>query len=219
MIRDFGERKSIPMSMSHEVGSSGSATPVVIVNPAVELLRKEFHHLRLQWCWFFSLGILLVVCGTAAIIFPVLTSVAAAVLLGVVLMVAGIATVIATIWAGHWSGHLLQMLVGVFYLVAGFLITDTPIKAAVALTTVVAVIFILVGLSRIVAAFVVRFPHWEWAVLNGGITFLLGLVIYRHFPQGKLWLLGLLIGLELLFNGWTWIVLSLAIRRIPERAA
>ena len=208
------------MSIGHETRPNGP-TPVVTVNPAVELLRQEFHHLRSQWCWFFSLGLLLVICGTAAIVVPAITikaSLAAVILLGIALMVSGVATIIATIWAGRWSGHLLQLLVGVFYVVAGFLITDTPWQSAMVLTLVIAAIFLLVGLFRIVAAFVVRFPHWEWSVLNGAITFLLGLVIFHHFPTSSLWVIGLLIGVELLFNGWTWIILSLAIRRIPERA-
>jgi len=207
------------MSMGHEPVSSGS--PPVVVSPAAELLRQEFRHLRSHWCWFFSLGILLAICGTVAIIVPAITvktSLVGVILLGIALMVAGVATIVATIWAGRWSGHLLQLLVGVFYVVTGFLITDTPWQSAMALTLVIAAIFILVGLFRIVAAFAVRFPHWEWSVLNGAITFLIGMVIFRHFPQSSLWVIGLLIGIELLFNGWTWIILSLAIRRIPERA-
>jgi uncharacterized membrane protein HdeD (DUF308 family) len=51
------------------------------------------------------------------------------------------------------------------------------------------------------------------------VTFLCGVVIYRHFPEAALWVVGLLVGLELIFNGWTWIMLSLAIRRLPEPAA
>jgi uncharacterized membrane protein HdeD (DUF308 family) len=65
----------------------------------------------------------------------------------------------------------------------------------------------------------VRFPHWGWAMLNGVVTFMCGAVIYRHFPKCALWVVGLLVGVELLFNGWTWIMLSLAIRRIPDKAA
>ena len=56
-------------------------------------------------------------------------------------------------------------------------------------------------------------------ILNGVVTFLLGVIICRHFPQESLGLLGLLIGIEMLFNGWTWIMLSLAIRKIPVKNA
>jgi uncharacterized membrane protein HdeD (DUF308 family) len=41
------------------------------------------------------------------------------------------------------------------------------------------------------------------------------MVIYRHFPESALWVIGLLVGVELLFNGWSWIMLSLAVRKIP----
>jgi uncharacterized membrane protein HdeD (DUF308 family) len=207
------------MSTGHEVGPIGPPSPLGTRISARELLRNEFLHLRAEWCWFFCLGILLVICGTAAIVFPVVSSLATVALLGVALLIGGVAIIIATIWAGHWSGHLLQLLIGVFYIVAGILITDAPLRSTIALTAVIATIFILVGLFRIVAAFVVRFPHWEWAVLNGAITFLLGFIIYRHFPQSSLWVIGVLVGVEMIFNGWTWIILSLAIRRIPDRIA
>jgi len=60
------------------------------------------------------------------------------------------------------------------------------------------------------------------SLLNGIVTLLLGVIIYRlyhHFPASSIWILGLLIGIEMLFNGWTWIMLSVAVRNIPEKAA
>lgn len=188
-------------------------------------LIEEFQHLRSQWRWLFLYGILLAVCGSAAIIFPaltVLTSVTAVVVLGIALMIAGIATIIASLWAGKWSGMLVQLLVGILYLVVGFMITDKPFQSAVTLTLFIAAFCIVVGIFRAVAAMAVRFPYWGWSLLNGIITFMLGIIIYRlyhHFPENLIWVLGLLVGLELLFHGWTWIMLSLAIKKIPAEAA
>jgi uncharacterized membrane protein HdeD (DUF308 family) len=51
------------------------------------------------------------------------------------------------------------------------------------------------------------------------VTFLIGVAIYRHFPDSALWVIGVLVGVELLFNGWTWITLSMALRRIPAQTA
>ena len=48
------------------------------------------------------------------------------------------------------------------------------------------------------------------------MTFLAGVIIYRHLPEDALWVIGLLIGLEMLFNGWMWIMLSIGLAR-PER--
>jgi uncharacterized membrane protein HdeD (DUF308 family) len=190
--------------------------------PPGEQLQREFMHLRSAWWCFLLLGILLVVGGTAAVVFPLLTiatTLVATVILGAILMVSGMATVITAFWAGKWSGVLLQLLVGILYVVAGYVIADKPVQSATLLTGVMAIFFIVVGTFRSVAALVIRFPHWGWALLNGVVTLLAGLIIYRHFPEASLWVIGLLVGLELLFHGWTWIMLALAIRNIPAKTA
>jgi uncharacterized membrane protein HdeD (DUF308 family) len=147
----------------------------------------------------------------------------AVVFIGVALIIAGIATVIAAFWAGKWSGVMLQLLVGILYVVVGFMIMDKPlVKSIEALTLFVAAFFVVAGSFRVIASLMIRFPYWGWSLLNGIVTFLLGVIIYRlyeRFPLSAIWVLGLLIGIEMLFNGWTWIMLSLAIRNIPAKAA
>jgi uncharacterized membrane protein HdeD (DUF308 family) len=185
------------------------------------LLHEEFRHLRAGWWWFLLLGLLLALGGLAAIIFPtitVLTSFVAVVVVGVSLMLSGVAVIVAAFWAGKWSGLLVQLLVGILYVVAGFAITEAPAQSAALFTVLIASMFIVVGLFRTVAALVVRFPHWGWALLNGVLTLLCGIIIYRHFPGAALWAVGLLVGIDMLFQGWTWIMLSLAIRSIPAEA-
>jgi uncharacterized membrane protein HdeD (DUF308 family) len=180
-------------------------------------LRHELEHLCENWRWFFLLGTLLVVCGTAAIVFPpvmVGTTLIIPVLLGVLLLIAGVGTIVESFWAGRWSGFLLQLLVGILYIAVGFVFIEDPLQSAAALTLFLAVTFIVIGIFRTVAAMVIQFPQWGWALLNGVITLLAGIVIYRSFPEDSLWVIGLLIGLEMLFNGWTWIMLSLALRSL-----
>ncbi len=185
-----------------------------------ERLQREFQHLRSDWWWLLLYGVLLALCGTVAIIVPALTFVAALIVLGVALMVGGVATIVMSFWAGKWSGMLVQLLVGVLYIVAAFTIFDTPVKATKVLILFVVGYFIVVGAYRILAALMIKFPNWGWALLNGIVTLLLGMIIYRHFHDYEaVWILGLLIGLEMLFNGWTWIMLSLAVRSIPEKTA
>lgn len=183
-----------------------------------EGLRHELQHMKSQWFWFLLLGILLVVGGAAAIIVPlatIATSLVAVIVIGLVLMVSGVGMIIGSVWAGKWSGMLLHLLVGVLYLVVGFLIIDRPVAAQVVFTLYIALFFILVGGYRIIASLAVRFPQWGWALLNGVVTLLAGIVIYKHFPQSALWVIGLLVGIEMLFNGWTWIMLALGLRKLP----
>jgi uncharacterized membrane protein HdeD (DUF308 family) len=189
---------------------------------AVSTLRHEFQHLRSTWWCFALLGVLLLVCGTAAVVFPaltVVTSIVAVKVLGVLLMVAGVITIITSFWAGKWSGFLVNLMVGILYLAAGFVATDREFKAMLVITAFIAVSFIVIGLFRTLAALLIRFPQWGWALLNGVITLLAGIVIYRHLLDAALWVIGLLVGLEMLFNGWMWLMLSLEIRKIPKEVA
>jgi uncharacterized membrane protein HdeD (DUF308 family) len=179
-------------------------------------LVQEFKHVRSCWCCFLMLGILLVLCGSVAIVIPPLFTLLTAIVLGIALMVAGIVTIVSSFWIGKWSGMLLHLLAGILYLVVGFIVSEQPVAGALVITLFIAAAFIVMGLFRIVSALVVRFPQWGWVLFNGIITLLLGIVIYRHFPKSALWVIGILVGVELLFNGWTWIMLALAVKRIPK---
>jgi uncharacterized membrane protein HdeD (DUF308 family) len=84
------------------------------------------------------------------------------------------------------------------------------------MTLFIAAAFIVLGAFRITSALVIRFPQWGWVMLNGIITLLLGVVIYRHLRESAFWVIGILVGVELLLNGCSWIMLSLAVRKIPK---
>ncbi|MGD9723284.1 MAG: HdeD family acid-resistance protein [Pirellulales bacterium] len=183
------------------------------------VLKDELQHIRSHWLWIFLLGVLLVLAGTAAIIVPpatVGTTFAAVIFLGVLLMVAGVATIASSFWIGKWSGFLVQLLVGILYVACGFVVTENPAISAFTMTLFIAMSFVVLGIFRSVGALVLRFPEWGWSLLNGVVTLLAGVVIFRQLPFDALWVIGLLIGLEMLFNGWTWIMLGLTLRRIPQ---
>ena len=187
-----------------------------------EAYEHELQRLQKDWWCFLLLGILLVIAGTVAIAYPWFTSIGVVVLLGGLLIFSGVATIISAFWAGKWSAFLVQVLVGLLYLVAGYVITDAPLTSVAMLTLMLAGFLVVGGGFRIVASLVYQFPQWGWSLLNGVITMILGLIIFRSFrqlpeePSGVFWIIGLLVGIELLFSGWTWIMLSLAIRKLPK---
>ena len=187
--------------------------------PIVCAVRRELSHLRSHWWWLLVLGILLSAAGTAALVFPAattMTTFAAVVFLGVLLMISGASIIVASFWAGRWSGFLVQLLVGILYFVAGLTVAEMPGQSSVLITLFLASLFIIGGVFRAVAALVMRFPHWGWTLLNGVVTFVLGVIIYRHFAEASLWLIGTLVGIDMLLHGWSWIMLAFAIRRIPD---
>lgn len=188
-------------------------------NPALEGVKRaahELNHLKDSWWWLFVLGCLLVVCGIVAISFPFLSTIGVVIVIGTVLLISGISLIISSFWTGQWSAFLLQILVGILYIVLGLAITDSPDITAKALTFLFATLFIVVGAFRAMAALVIRFPQWGWALLNGVVTAVLGLVIFRHFPSAGLWLIGTLAGIDILINGVNWIMLSIEVRSLPD---
>jgi len=81
----------------------------------------------------------------------------------------------------------------------------------------VAVFLLFGGIFRIAAVLTVRFHHWSWMLLNGGISLLLGLMIWAQWPWSGLWVIGLFIGIDMIFYGWSLIMLAMAFRNIPEQ--
>ncbi len=202
--------------MNNDLGMTGLGS-----SPLGRAMRHELHHMRKHWWWFLALGTLLVACGTAAIVFPQLTvetSFAVVIFLGALLLVGGVATIVGAFWAGNWTGLVVQLLVGILYIVGGIVTFRHPELSVMVLTVWIAASFIVLGAFRVVGALTLRFPQWGWALLNGVVTLLAGLIVFRLLPADAFWVIGLLVGIEMLFNGWTWIMLALAVRSIPEDA-
>lgn len=180
-------------------------------------IRHELEALHQQWWCFLLLGISLLILGSVCIVDPLIASVASVVVLGILLLAAGITQVVSSFWAGKWSGMLMHMLIGVLYCVVGYMFIDQPGLQMVVLTKFIAIFLIVAGLFRIVSALVTRFHDWGWVLLNGVITLLMGIIINRT-PGAELWLIGLLVGIEMIFNGWAWIMLGLGLRRVGKAA-
>lgn len=187
--------------------------------PIVDLIEHEKGLLRKYWKWFMALGVAMVVLGTIAISWSCIATitVAATWLFGFFLLAGGIGEIINSFWVGRWSGMLLHLLVGVMYTLVGFMVIDQPETAAVQLTLLIAIFLMVTGIFRVVFAVAERFSGSGWVMLNGVVTFILGLMIYKQWPASSLWVIGLFIGIDLIFNGWAWIMLSLGLRQVAER--
>ena len=182
----------------------------------VDQFEQELAHMKQSWWCFLLLGLALIVCGALAVVFPFLTSVGVTVLLGAVLIVGGVATIIGAFWAGKWSGFFLQMLAGVAYTVIGFAIIDSPVESVAIITLLIAAFFVVIGIIRIIVSLSLRFPQWGWALLSGILTTLVGVIIYKNYPQSALWVIGILVAIELVTNGWYWTMLGLTLKNLPE---
>jgi len=174
----------------------------------------ELRSLQPDWIWFLVLGVALMALGVVAITSAFFVSVVTVVMFGVLLLAGGIGLVVSSFWAGRWSGFLLHLLQGLLYLIVGILIVDTPVQSTLALSLMMAVFFMVAGMFRIIAALVLRFPNWGWPLLSGFVSLLLGIFIYRQWPASGLWVIGLFIGIEMIFYGWSWVMLAFNVRDI-----
>jgi uncharacterized membrane protein HdeD (DUF308 family) len=154
--------------------------------------------------------------GSICIVEPLVPSLASVIFLGFLLLAGGIIQIVSSVWAGRWSGTLLHILIGVLYLVVGYMVIDAPGLSLLVLTKFIAIFLIIGGVFRIVSALMVRFHHWGWVLLNGGVTLFLGIVINRQLPEAALWVIGLFIGIEMIFNGWAWIMMALGLRSLSK---
>ena len=173
-------------------------------------------HLRGSWGWVLALGICMILGGIAAIAVPLFATMGVVTVLGILLLVAGIAQIISAFHCKGWQGVVLQLLVGILYLVTGFLVLENPLEGAAGLTLLLAAFFLATGVFRVVVSLKDRFHGWGWTLLSGAVTILLGLIIWRQFPESALWVIGLLLGIDLIFNGWMWVMMSFVFRSLPE---
>lgn len=175
--------------------------------------------LRRFWVLYLILGILMTMLGFFIIGSACLAEVTTVVtwVFGIMLIVTGVTEILSSFSTGRWSGTLVHLLIGLLYGIVGFAIVDNPLLSAVVLTRIIAIFLMVGGAFRILSALTQNFASWGWVFLNGCITLALGIMIYREWPASGLWFIGLCVGIDLLLNGWSWIMLSLGLRRLqPE---
>jgi len=165
---------------------------------------------------FLALGVALIVLGTLGISASALLTLASVVFFGWLLAIGGGALVVHAFSAGRWSGFFLQLLSGLFQLVVGWMLITQPGLGAVTLTLVLAVSLVVQGAFRIGAALSARMDGRGWLLLSGAITLVLGLMIWNQWPLSGTWVIGLFVGIDMIFYGWWIVSLAMSVR---QRAA
>jgi uncharacterized membrane protein HdeD (DUF308 family) len=173
-----------------------------------------------KWGWFLALGIVLIIVGFAAIVFPFVSTVAAKIMLGWLFLIGGVVMIIHAFSAQGWSGVLWSLLVGILYLVAGAYLAFFPLTGLLTLALLLIILFAAEGIFEVIMAFRVR-PHegWGFLLLSGIAALAVAVLIAMGLPGSATWALGLLVGINLLFSGWSYVFLALAGRRAHETSA
>jgi uncharacterized membrane protein HdeD (DUF308 family) len=169
--------------------------------------------LRAKWGWIVALGVVYLVAGLIALGSVAAATAASVLVVGAMMMVAGVFEVINAFQVKTWGRFIFWLLLGVLYIVAGFVAWDNPFLTAVWLTLILGAALIASGIMRIFLAFNMKHGSpWIWVVVSGLITLFLGLIILVHWPVSAVYTLGIFLGVDLVFAGASWIGLGLGLK-------
>ena len=176
------------------------------VGTAPHSLGEAVEGLQTRWAFITAFGLLLVVLGCAALFFSLIATLATVTLNGVLFLIGGAAEIGIGMHARSWSQFFLWIIGGALYLAAGAICILNPVLASVALTLLLGAGLIAAGLVRVYLA--TRLPAREPRFLvfvAAAVTILLGLIIVSHWPLDSVYVLGTLLGVDLLFHGVGWV--------------
>ena len=176
--------------------------------------RSDTAPLRAKSGWIIALGVVYLIAGFIALGSVAMATVVSVLVVGVMMIIAGVAEVFSAFQIKSWGKFLLWALLGVLYIIAGFVTFENPLLAAALLTLILGASLVASGVMRIILGFSMkRETPWIWVVLSGAITLLLGLLILARWPVSSLYILGLFLGIDLIMAGAGWIGLGFGLRR------
>jgi uncharacterized membrane protein HdeD (DUF308 family) len=171
--------------------------------------------MRANWGWLLAIGIIFVIGGALAILAPSAASIAVTLVVAVVFVWIGIMQIIQSFSDKSWAGFAWQLIIGIIILLGGLAVYFNPLLGTLTLTLVVAAMFIAKGIFQLILGFRMR-PHSGsgWIIAAGVLSIIVGILIWVQWPSAALWALGTLAGISLIFTGWSYIAMAIAVRRL-----
>lgn len=166
--------------------------------------------------WFIALGVIVFLAGGLAAANLFAATVISVLFVGGMMIAGGILEIVHAFGIKSWGSFILWFLTGVLYTIAGILTFYNPLLATAILTLLIAISLIAAGVTRIWAGISQRHSRgWAWMVAAGILTLLVGLLIMLRWPVNSLWVLGIFLAVDLMFQGLAYITYGLGLRRHP----
>jgi uncharacterized membrane protein HdeD (DUF308 family) len=161
-------------------------------------------------------GILFTILGFLAVALPGISTLGTELFIGWLLIFGGVVQLFRTFKSQkNTPGFLGSLLTGFLYLIFGILLVIFPIAGIFSLTILLTLFFIAVGIAKIILGFQLRpFRRWGWFILNGVLALIMAFIIWAGWPGSAFWVIGLLVGINMIFFGISLIFLALGIPRI-----
>lgn len=152
------------------------------------------------------LGIVMVVAGLLVLGDVALATLVSTIMIAALAIAAGVFEIAHAFWTKGWGGFLWQVLLGILYVAFGVVLWSQPVTGALLITFVLGLLLVLSGAVRMLLSY--RYWHDAgWVMLLSGIFGVLaGALIIARWPMSGLWILGLLLGIDLLSHGMAWLL-------------
>ncbi|WP_046867015.1 HdeD family acid-resistance protein [Microvirga massiliensis] len=185
------------------------------LDAAAEVFREAMRETVKRYSlWYLIEGVLLMAAGILAVIYPVISSVAVIVLLGWLLIISGVLQGLSLVGTRHVPHFWLQLISVILAVLIGFLFLRDPEQGLLTITLLLIVFFMIEGISKVVFALTIRpFPNWGWVLGSGLVGILLSLILWTSLPVAAVWLIGLLLGIQLISVGAAIAYLAWEVRR------
>jgi len=168
-----------------------------------------------HWGLFLSEGIALIVLGTLAVLVPAIASVAATIVFGWILLLSGVVGLVATFRAQGSPGFVWSLVSAILGIAAGVILLAMPVQGALSLTAVLIAFLMVEGVATLLFALDHRkgsSGRWSWLLTSGIVDLVLGIILLAGLPGTAVWALGLLIGINMIFGGWSLVWMALRAR-------
>jgi uncharacterized membrane protein HdeD (DUF308 family) len=181
---------------------------------------EVFGELKKHWAWMLSLGIVMVILGVIGLGMTVLFNEIVVMYFGFLLLFGSGVQLMQAFRAEAWKGRVWHVLIALVYIVGGIIAVTEPVIAGMTLALLIAWTLIVIGVLRLVMALQMRgAAGWLWTLLGGALSVVLGVMIINEWPQSGLWVIGLFVAIEILFAGWSQIMIALAAKNYTAKDA
>ncbi|UWR03066.1 DUF308 domain-containing protein [Ruegeria conchae] len=173
-----------------------------------------------DWVKWLLLGLLSIAFGVFVLGAPVVASVAVTVVTGVLLLIAGGLQIVGGFTVEGTGNKILSLIMGAVMLFLGWSFLDHPLQGTLTLATVVLILFMAGGIARIILSFQMKGTQFFWPTMISGIlSIILAGIIWSYVgqePQALLSILGIFLGIEMLFNGFGLVFMAFFVKNAPK---
>jgi len=163
--------------------------------------------------WFIGLGCGLVILGTLAFIVPFAATLAVETLLGILFLIGGIMMIVHAFGLRKKHTFITDLLIGLAYGALGLWLLAFPLRGVFTLTLLLTAFFFASGIFKIIHAFRMRrASNWGWVLFSGILSLGLGILLFAGLPLTAVWAPGLIVAIDLIFTGWSLLMVSWAVR-------